>query len=157
AARGIRMSERLGFDDSYALGMKAERAAALGVARISDLASHPELRFAFSNEFMDRADGWPGLRARYRLPQRSVRGVDHEIAYRGLDAGDADVVDLYSTDPEIAERGLRLLEDDRHQFPAYAALWLSRAALKQGAPAAVALLATAAGRISASAMIAMNL
>ncbi len=157
AARGIRMSERLGFDDSYALGMKAERAAALGVARISDLASHPELRFAFSNEFMDRADGWPGLRARYQLPQRSVRGVDHEIAYRGLDAGDADVVDLYSTDPEIAERGLRLLEDDRHQFPAYAAVWLYRAALEQSAPAAVALLATAAGRISASAMIAMNL
>ena len=120
------MSGRLGFDDSYALGMKAERAAALGIARISDLARTPSCASAFSNEFMDRADGWPGLRARYRLPQRSVRGVDHEIAYRGLDAGDVDVVDLYSTDPEIAEHGLRVLEDDRHQFPAYDAVWLYR-------------------------------
>ena len=64
AKRGIVMGPRLGFDDSYALGMKAERAATLGITRISDLAAHPELRFAFSNEFMDRADGWRGLRAR---------------------------------------------------------------------------------------------
>jgi len=157
AARGIRMGPRLGFDDSYALGMKAERAAALGITRISDLAAHPELRFAFSNEFMDRADGWRGLREVYQLPHRHVRGVDHEIAYRGLDGGDADVVDLYSTDPEIAEHGLRLLDDDRHHFPAYAAVWLYREDLARRAPETVASLYAVAGRITAPAMIAMNL
>ncbi len=157
AARGIIMGPRLGFDDSYALGMKAERAAALGIARISDLAAHPELRFAFSNEFMDRADGWRGLRAAYQLPQRSVRGVDHEIAYRGLDAGDADVVDLYSTDPEIVEHRLRLLEDDRHHFPTYAAVWLYRDEFARRAPDTVAQLDAVAGRISSPAMTAMNL
>ncbi len=156
AARGIRLGAKLGFDDSYALGMKADRAAALGITRISDLASHPQLRFAFSNEFMDRADGWRGLRAAYRLPQQSVRGVDHEIAYRGLDAGDADVVDLYSTDPEIAEHGLRVLDDDRHQFPTYAAVWLYREDFARRAPDTVARLDAVAGRISAAAMIAMN-
>ncbi len=156
AARGIVMGARLGFDDSYALGMKAERAAALGIARISDLAAHPELRFAFSNEFMDRADGWRGLRGVYQLPHRNVRGVDHEIAYRGLDAGDADVVDLYSTDPEIVEHGLRVLDDDRHHFPAYAAVWLYREELARRAPDTVARLDAVAGRISAPAMIAMN-
>jgi osmoprotectant transport system permease protein len=157
AARGIVMGARLGFDDGYALGMKAERASALGIARISDLAAHPELRFAFSNEFMDRADGWRGLRAVYQLPHRNVRGVDHEIAYRGLDAGDADVVDLYSTDPEVAEHGLRLLDDDRHHFPAYAAVWLYREELARRAPDTVAQLDSVAGRISAAAMVAMNL
>jgi osmoprotectant transport system permease protein len=157
AARGIRMSPHLGFDDSYALGMKAEQAARLGIARISDLAAHPELRFAFSNEFMDRTDGWRGLRAAYQLPQRNVRGVDHEIAYRGLDAGDSDVVDLYSTDPEIVEHRLRVLDDDRHHFPTYAAVWLYRDDFARGAPDTIARLDAVAGRISAPAMIAMNL
>ena len=157
AARGIRMSPHLGFDDSYAIGMKAEQAARLGIARISDLAAHPELRFAFSNEFMDRTDGWRGLRAAYQLPQRNVRGVDHEIAYRGLDAGDSDVVDLYSTDPEIIEHRLRVLDDDRHHFPTYAAVWLYRDDFARGAPDTIARLDAVAGRISAPAMIAMNL
>jgi osmoprotectant transport system permease protein len=150
------MTAPLGFEDSYALGMKSARAAALGIARISDLTAHPELRFAFSNEFMARGDGWPALRARYQLPQQNARGVDHEVAYRGLESGDADVVDLYTTDPEIAEHDLRVLEDDRHQFPAYAAVFLYRADLATRAPAAVATLKALEGRISTPAMIALN-
>ena len=54
AARGVRMTGRLGFNNTYAIGMKTDRAAALGIARISDLAAHPELRLAFSNEFLAR-------------------------------------------------------------------------------------------------------
>ncbi|HET6148033.1 MAG TPA: glycine betaine ABC transporter substrate-binding protein [Polyangia bacterium] len=156
AARGVAMTAPLGFEDSYALGMKSARATALGIARISDLASHPELRLAFSSEFMARADGWPALRARYQLPQRNVRGVDHEVAYRGLESGDADVVDLYTTDPEIPEHDLRVLEDDRHQFPSYAAVFLYRAELATRAPAALAALRLLQGRISTPAMIALN-
>jgi osmoprotectant transport system permease protein len=136
--------------------MKAERAAAAGIERISDLAAHPELRFAFSNEFMDRQDGWPALRARYRLPQRDPRGVDHDVAYRGLAGGDIDVTDLYATDPEIVEYGLRVLVDDRHQFPAYDVVLLYRADLGQRAPAALQALSRLEGRISAPAMIQMN-
>lgn len=156
AARGVAMTAPLGFDDSYALGMKSARATALGIARLSDLAAHPELRLAFSNEFMARADGWPGLRARYQLPHQNVRGVDHEVAYRGLESGDADVVDLYTTDPEIPEHDLRVLEDDRHQFPSYAAVFLYRAELASRAPAAVAALRQLEGRISTPTMIALN-
>jgi osmoprotectant transport system permease protein len=79
-ARGIRMTRPLGFNNTYALGMAEGRAAELGVRRVSDLRKHPELRFGFSNEFMDREDGWPGLRRRYGLPQTSVTGLDHDLA-----------------------------------------------------------------------------
>src|SRR3712207_3146978 len=82
--RGVYMSAPLGFDNTYAIGMRRARARQLGVRDISDLARHPALRFGFSNEFMARADGWPGLAARYALPQRDVRGLDHDLAYRGL-------------------------------------------------------------------------
>ncbi len=138
--------------------MKAERAAALGIARISDLAAHPELRFAFSNEFMDRADGWRGLRAAYQLPQRNVRGVDHEIAYRGLDAGDADVVDLYSTDPEIVEHGLRAA---RRRSPPFSDLRRGLAVPRRASRAARPTPSRSSTRSRAGsrapAMIAMNL
>lgn len=156
AAAGLRATSPLGFNNTYAVGMREPRAAQLGIRTISDLAAHPELRLAFSNEFMERADGWPSLRARYQLPQRDPRGVDHDIAYRGLAGGEIDATDLYATDPEIVEYGLRVLEDDRHQFPGYEVVLLYRADLEQRAPGAIGALTALEGRISAPTMIAMN-
>jgi osmoprotectant transport system permease protein len=153
AAEGLKMSGSLGFNDTYALGMKEAEAERLGIRRISDLRAHPELRLGFSNEFMARADGWPGLRARYGLSQGEVRGLDHDLAYRGLESGALQVTDLYSTDAEIAAYHLRVLEDDLRYFPAYEALWLYRAQL---APEAVAALGRLEGRVSASEMVALN-
>ena len=69
AERGVGMSRPLGFNDSYAIGMREEEAARLGVSSLSDLRRYPDLKLGFSNEFMDRSDGWPGVRDRYGLPQ----------------------------------------------------------------------------------------
>ena len=103
------MSRPLGFNNTYAIGMREEVAARLSIRTISDLRSHPELRFGFSNEFMDRTDGWPGLRDRYGLPQRDVRGLDHDLAYRAIASGEIQATDLYSTDAEIKAYHLRVL------------------------------------------------
>jgi osmoprotectant transport system permease protein len=156
ASYGVVMSRSLGFNDTYALGMKSARANALSIRSISDLMRYPKLRFGFTNEFMDRADGWPGLRARYGLPQEEVRGLDHDVAYRALEADTIDVTDLYSTDADISYYGLRTLQDDLHYFPVYDAVWLERADLKARAPAAVAALSRLEGKIDAVAMAGMN-
>jgi len=156
AAEGVRLGASLGFNDTYALGMKEEEAARLNIRTLSDLREHPELRLAFSNEFMDRADGWPALRARYALPQTEVRGLDHDLAYRGLESGALQVTDLYSTDAEIAYYHLRVLEDDLHHFPAYDAVLLYRAELVERAPEVVAALERLEGRVSESEMVALN-
>jgi osmoprotectant transport system permease protein len=155
-AKGMRMSRPLGFNNTYALGMKEEVAARLGMRTISDLRGHPELMFGFTSEFMDRGDGWPGLRERYQLPQKSVTGLEHALAYRGLDNGSIDVTDLYSTDAEIKYYGLRLLEDDLHYFPKYHAVLLYRADLKTRAPAVVEALLELEGRLPQATMVAMN-
>ncbi len=152
-ARGLRIGEPLGFDDSYALAMRKDRAEALHVTRISDLARHPELRFGLSHEFLDRPDGFPGARARYGLAPTDVRGLDHDLAYRAVEQGTLDVVDAYTTDPEIAYYGLRVLEDDLGYFPRYQALLLYRASLPEPAVAALRRLE---GRISREAMMTMN-
>jgi osmoprotectant transport system permease protein len=145
--RGVAMTRSLGFEDSYAVAMRRDRAAALGLRSVSDLARHPELRLAFTNEFLDRADGWPALRDRYRLPHQAVRGLDHDVAYRALAEGQIDATDAYSTDPEIDQRGLVLLADDLHAFPEYQAVFLYRRDLEARAPTAVAALRSLEGRL----------
>jgi len=156
AARGVKKSEPLGFRDAYALGMSRKAAERLGVVTISDLVRHPELRFGFSDEFLNRKDGWPLLRATYGLQEAQVRGLDHDIAYKGLAEGKIDVVDLYTTDPEIALYDLMLLKDDRGVFSDNEALLLYRADLSLKAPKALGALLKMQGRIEEATMIAMN-
>jgi osmoprotectant transport system permease protein len=156
AARGVGLTARLGFEDTYAVGMRRTRARELGIRRISDLAGHADLRLAFTNEFLDRADGWPALRERYRLAQQGVRGLDHDVAYRALAAGEIDVTDLYSTDAEIRQYDIQVLEDDRQAFPEYQAVYLYRLDLASRAPEALAAVRRLEGQISAAAMIALN-
>lgn len=152
AANGVRMGPPLGFDNGYVLGMREDLAAKLGIKTISDLRDHPELALAFSNEFMDRADGWPSLRDAYGLPHKNVRGLDHDLAYRGLEQSTVEVVDLYATDAEIPYYKLRALADDRHHFDSYLAVLLRRADLDRRAPAAAAALDALGGRLTAEAM-----
>jgi osmoprotectant transport system permease protein len=156
ARAGVRASSPLGFEDRYALGVLESRAAALGLRTISDLAAHPELRFGFSEEFMSRADGWPSLQRAYQLPQREVRRLDHDLAYRALAAGALDVIDLYSTDAEIPRYHISVLVDDRHHFADYQAMLLWRADLESRVPGATAALARLGGRIDARRMAELN-
>src|SRR5690606_14367468 len=125
----------------------------LGIATISDLANHPDLRLGFSNEFAERADGWPGLRAAYGLPQTDVTGMEQSLAYTAIGAGRIDATDLYSTDAEIEQLGLRTLIDDRAFFPEYQAVVIYREGLDASVIAAFARLE---GRINETLMTSMN-
>jgi len=145
----------LGFNNSYGLAMREERAKALGVHRLSDLARHPELRLGLSQEFLGRADGWPGLKQAYRLPQAPT-GLDHGLAYEAIAAGRIDVMDVYSTDAKIERYRLRLLEDDHHFFPRYDAVLLYRSDVPQRLPRAWQALRQLEGRIDERLMIRMN-
>ena len=156
AARGIQMTGPLGFNNTYAIGTRPETADRLGLETISDLARHADLRFGFTNEFMDRGDGWPALRARYGLAQTEVGGLDHDLALRALADGSIDVTDLYSTDAEIVFYGFRVLDDDLAHFPRYDAVYLYRSDLEKRAPEVAAALESLAGMIDEPRMIDMN-
>ncbi|MEM8484944.1 MAG: glycine betaine ABC transporter substrate-binding protein [Bacteroidota bacterium] len=156
ANRGISITRPLGFNNTYAIGMRTDRATQLGITQISDLINHPELVGGFSNEFMDREDGWPGLQGAYGLPQQNVRGLVHDLAYRALESGEIDMMDLYSTDAEIAYYGLTVLEDDRQFFPDYQAVLLYRDDLEDRFPGAEARLKKLEHLIDEAGMTALN-
>ncbi len=153
---GVVLGPALGFDDTYALGMPHELSGRLGIDRISQLPEHPGLRYGFSHEFLERADGWPAVRSAYGIASDRVTGLDHDLAYRAIVAGAVDVTDLYSTDAEIRARDLTVIRDDRRSFPEYEAVLLLRADLNTSAPGAREALGGLEGRISAEDMIAMN-
>lgn len=137
AARNVLMSRHIGFNNTYALGMPEELAEKLNIGSISELAASPELpnlKMRFSDEFIERADGWRGLRSEYGFPTVAERGIDHSLAYRGLESGSHQVTDVFTTDAEIRLYNIRVLDDDRGYFPAYQAVLLMRADLVDRAP-----------------------
>jgi osmoprotectant transport system permease protein len=152
APRGLKAAIPLGFNDTYALAVPEQVAERLGLKRISDLLK-PEsagLRLGLSHEFLQRADGWPALKAAYRLPYAEPAGLDHGLAYDAVAAGKVDLIDIYSTDAKVGRYHLRVLEDDRVFFPKYDAVLLMRANVD---PAPLKALE---GRIDAATMIRLN-
>ncbi len=155
APMGLGVAIPLGFNNGYALAMRAAQAKALGVQTTSQLASQPQLKLGLSNEFIGRADGWPGLAQRYGLPQKPT-ALDHGLAYDALGAAQVDVIDIYTTDAKINHLGLAVLQDDKAYFPRYDALVFYRLDLPTRHPQAWAALQTLEGRIKEADMIAMN-
>ncbi|MFU8816783.1 MAG: glycine betaine ABC transporter substrate-binding protein [Pseudomonadales bacterium] len=152
ARQGLLLLPPLGFDNTYAMAMKRERADALGIRSIADLRDAPPLRVVFSHEFLERADGWPGLSRAYGLAM-PVTGIEHGLAYQALNDGAVDLTDAYSTDGEIERYDLLLLEDPRDFFPEYLAVPMVRADVPAGV---IAALESLGGRIDDDTMQALN-
>lgn len=156
AERGLGMSDPIGFENTYAIGVMPATKAEYGLETVGDLRNADGLRYGLTNEFMDREDGWPGLRDAYGLPATAARGMDHDLAYRALEAGQIDVMDVYSTDAEIAALGVELLDDDRGYFPEYAAVIVYRLDLEEREPGALASMLRLVGAIDEPAMRRLN-
>lgn len=117
---GIRWLQPFGFSNSYAVAILEETAAHLGIERISDLQGHgAALRVAWSHEFLNREDGFPGLAKAYDLELENVRGMEHGLAYEAIKSGRIDMTDAYTTDGKLLRFPVRVLKDDRRFFPPY--------------------------------------
>jgi osmoprotectant transport system substrate-binding protein/osmoprotectant transport system permease protein len=121
---GVTLVGGLGFENAYTLAMKRERAAALGVHSIEDLARHaPRLSFGADLEFLSRPE-WKALKDAYMLNFAEQRSYSPTFMYRALQAGDVDVISAFSSDGRIAADNLELLSDPKHAIPSYDAVLL---------------------------------
>ena len=124
ATHGIRMLGPLGFENAYALAMPRARAEALGIHSIADLAAHaPQLSIAGDYEFFERPE-WKAIRDAYGLQFHKQLTMQPDFMYRAAAAGDADVVSAYTSDGQIAEYDLTVLDDPKHVIPPYDAVLL---------------------------------
>lgn len=125
----------LGLNNTYAMALDRKRAEEWGVARISDLARvGDEVRAGFSVEFINREDGWLGLKQAYSDLGFEPRGMEHALAYEALERGELDMIDAYSTDGKLAKLDVVTLEDDLGFFPPYNAAPIVRGATLERYP-----------------------
>jgi osmoprotectant transport system substrate-binding protein len=148
----------LGFDNTFAMLVRRVDAERLHVSTLSAAVSFArQWRAAFGYEFMERADGFPGLAARYGLAFRAAPSVmDLGLTYRALADGRVDMIAGNSTDGQIKALDLQQLVDDRHYFPPYEAAPVVREEMLRRYPAARRALMALRGTISAETMRNLN-
>ncbi|MFQ6675195.1 MAG: glycine betaine ABC transporter substrate-binding protein [Fidelibacterota bacterium] len=154
---GITWLSPFGFNNSWALVLPERVAKQRGIATYSQLRGHDDLRVAFTHEFLERTDGWRGLKETYGLNFKNVRGIRHHLAYGAMAEGEIDLTDAYSTDGEILRYDLRILEDDRHFFPDYLGAPLVRMDTLERFPGLEEALNTLAGHLTNRVMQRLNL
>jgi osmoprotectant transport system permease protein len=155
----LTMSGSLGFNDTYALAVKEEFAEQHNLHTIGDLIPiQSGIKAAFSYEFMDRKDGYPGLVDNYHLnfdPQK-INRMEHTLSFQAIDQNAVDLIDVYSTDAKIKKLHLRVLKDDHNYFPVYQAVWVARQSFVEKHPREWQALLGLEGKISEGAMLDMN-
>ncbi len=155
---GLVVFDPLGFNNTFAIVIRAEDARRLNLHTLSQAADYtPHWRAAFGYEFMDRADGYEGLARTYGLKFASPpQSMDLGLIYRALVDRQVDLIAGNSTDGQIEADQLVVLQDDRHYFPPYQAVPVVREQTLRRYPELRTALNALAGRISDSQMRQMN-
>ena len=99
---GVTMLGALGFENAYALAMRRDRAAALGVRTIADLAPlTPRLTLGSDLEFLSRPE-WAALKRAYGLAFQQEKSFNPTFMYRAIEDGQVDVISAFSSDGRLA-------------------------------------------------------
>lgn len=110
----------MSYNNTYTLAISKQFAEQNGVKTISDLASvEANVKAGFTLEFNDREDGYKGIQKLYELDFPSVKTMEPKLRYQAIETGDINLMDAYSTDSELKEYDMTVLEDDRELFPPY--------------------------------------
>ena len=153
----VEVSPPLGFDNTFAILIRGADAQKLNLKTISDAASHTNAwRAGFGQDFMSRADGFPGFSQAYGLKFAEVREMDLSLTYIALSSRQVDLIAGNSTEGRIATLDLFQLADDRHYFPPYEAVYLVRQDTLARVPALREVLDKLANAISTDEMRRLN-
>ncbi|MEP7018745.1 MAG: ABC transporter substrate-binding protein [Actinomycetota bacterium] len=108
-------------EDKDAVVVTKETAAKLGLKSIGDLQSKAkDLTLGGPPEWKTRPTGVPGLKKLYNLDFKTFRALDTggPLSVQALKNGQVDAVDLFTTDPSIADNGFVILNDPKSLFAA---------------------------------------
>ena len=155
---GLAWGPSLGFNNTYAMAMRAEHARSLGLSRISDLAAHVKsIRTGFGHEFLERLDGYRGFTKAYGLDFAiAPRGMEFGLIYQALVEEKVDLIAGNSTDGLIEKFDLAVLEDDQRFFPPYYAAPVYRPETAEAHPAFREVIQMLGGAIDESSIRSMN-
>lgn len=114
------MLSPMNYNNTYALAVSEELAESYQLQKISDLKPiEQKVKAGFTLEFNDREDGYVGIQKRYGIAFTTLATMEPKLRYQAIQSGDINLLDAYSTDSEIRQYKLRVLEDDQALFPPY--------------------------------------
>ena len=114
------MLKPMKYNNTYAIAVSKKFADKNNLKTISDLAKvKDKIKAGFTREFNDREDGYPGLKKLYQFEIPNIKEFEPKLRYVAVQSGDINLVDAYSTDPELAQYNMVILKDDKHLFPPY--------------------------------------
>jgi osmoprotectant transport system substrate-binding protein len=127
--------EPLGFNNTYALALRADLAKELGIKTYAELAGKAsELSFGADAEFFERSDGYDALAKAYDFHFGDKKNIDPDLQYTAAKEGEIDIITAFSTDARITQYGLTLLEDEKNFFPPYFAVPIIRKEILEANP-----------------------
>ena len=148
----------LGFNNTFAILVRGDDARRLNLKTVSDAARFAhEWRAGFGQDFMSRADGYPGFARAYGLKfSEPPREMDLSLTYQALANHQVDLIAGNSTDGLIDKLGLFQLEDDRRYFPPYEAAPVFRKQTLERYPQIVDAMKGLAGKLTDAEMRRLN-
>ena len=154
---GLTALSPLGYENNFAFVVRPDDAARFGLRAISDLQKvRSQFRLGMFGEFLERADGFPGLAKAYGLAfAKSPAEMDLGLLYQALESGRIDLA-VGTTDGLIASKGFVVLDDDRRYFPPYDALPVARTEALSKHPGLQEAIESLGARLDAGAMRRLN-
>jgi len=153
----IRVLDRIGFNNTYALAVRPDTAERYNLRTFSDLVRvAPELTLGGTMEFLDRDVGLRGLQPFYGMNFGNTIATQGTLRYTALNDNQIQVTSAFSTDGLLARYNLVLLEDDRNFFPAYDAVVVIREDTATKFPHLVEVLNKLTGSLDETAMSNLN-
>lgn len=156
---GLRELEKLGFENTYAIGVPAELAQEHGLETISDLLPIAEqLTFGAEQEFftLEGSMKYNPFIEFYGLQFKDAVPVDMGLKYSAIENESFQVAVVYTTDGLNRKVGLKVLEDDKNFFPDYNGTFLVRQELLEEHPELEGILGQLSGKISTDQMAEMT-
>jgi len=145
------------YNNTYAIAVPESFAKEYNLTGISDLKNIQNvLKVGFTLEFSDREDGYKGLSKAYGINFNKIKTMEPKLRYSAIKSKDINLVDAYSTDSELSQYNMKVLEDDKQFFPPYQGAPLMLAKTLEEYPEISAPLNKLAGKITDDEMSKMN-
>ncbi|MBG9453016.1 glycine/betaine ABC transporter permease [Lysinibacillus sphaericus] len=145
------------YNNTYALAVSKQMAKTYHLQTISDIKPFQEkIKAGFTLEFNDREDGYLGIKKNYGISLSNITTMEPKLRYQAIESGNIDLLDAYSTDSEIRQYHLQVLEDDQQLFPPYQGAPLLRKETLEKYPEIEAALNKLANQITDDEMREMN-
>ena len=146
-----------GFNNTYGLVVRREIAEQYDLHTYSDLAAVADrLIFGAEYDFFEREDGYDALCETYGLQFRQTMDLDIGLKYQVIEQGSIDVMVIFTTDGQLSESDVVVLEDDQQFYPSYLCGNVVRREVLEVHPELEAELEKLSGLISDSDMAQMN-